>query len=131
MAPGRNAQGRNEWMYFKTNIGTPKTFQDAVNSMEACPAPAPAAGEQQGAATPAAPSKSSLEECSKLDTEGFSVCDSESEKNRMRNARRGDQTQATPGPLAPALPLTGDGSEPTPVPQRPIAPFAGEGSLID
>lgn len=106
VAPGRNAQGRTEWMYFKTNIGTPKTFQEAVNGMEACPAPevtapapAPVGGERQGQAapgTPMAPSKSSLDECSQKDAEGFSVCDSEGEKNRMRSARRSSENQPAP-----------------------------------
>ncbi len=124
VAPGRDAQRKLEWQYFKSNIGTPKTFEQAVNSMAACPAPqvaAPAPGAQQGQAapapapaTPAAPAKSSLEECEQKDAEGFSVCDSEGEKNRMRDARRKSEPQAAPAPAAPAAAFTGDGSGHTP-----------------
>jgi hypothetical protein len=116
VAPGRDAQRKLEWQYFKSNIGTPKTFEQAVNSMAACPAPqvaAPASGTQQGQAAPA-PAKSSLEECEQKDAEGFSVCDSEGEKNRMRDARRKSEPQAAPAPAAPAAAFTGDGSEHTP-----------------
>jgi hypothetical protein len=122
VAPGQNAQGKTEWMYYKTNIGTPQTFKKAVENIAACPAPrlvapaAPGGGEQQGQVAPApvAPTKSSLEECEKNDAEGFSVCDGRFEKNRMRNQRL--STDQVVNPVAPA---------------RPIAPFAGEGSLID